>query len=204
MLLLTQQPYQRRLSLNRFWCNVYSTFQILCEAWHAFCSASPSTLAPAPAVGERLDRSECNWLRPERHRKDGEEESVRPTIGHNHRHGGDSVQTAVVTIVYAFVEKRFVPSPAGPIPARSAMARSSRWIFKNGSASARVSGAATQSDSEVQTQCMKGKTMTPRELFDSVGRSGIRKMHPGTRWKPRPGERVDGRRIGVPGWDQDG
>lgn len=155
---------------------------------------------PRPLLGS-------GWIdlsAPERHRNDGKEESVRPTIGHDHRHGGDSGQTAVVTIVYAFVEKRFVPSPAGPIPARSARARFSRWIFRNVSASARVSGAATQSDSEIQTQCMKGKTMTPRELFDSVGRSGIRKIHPGTRWKPRPGERVAGRRIGVPGWGQGG
>lgn len=41
--------------------------------------------------------------------------------------------------------------------------------------------------------------MTPRELFESVGRSGIRKMHPGTRWKPSPGEGIAGRRTGAPG-----
>jgi hypothetical protein len=34
--------------------------------------------------------------------------------------------------------------------------------------------------------------MTPKELFESVGRSGIRKMHPGRRLQRRPGEEITG------------
>jgi hypothetical protein len=40
--------------------------------------------------------------------------------------------------------------------------------------------------------------MTPKELFESVGRSGIRKMHPGNRRQRCPGEGIAGGWEGPP------